>query len=251
VATNGHDLPILVVGGGIGGLVTAYALALKGFPVRVLEQAPEFKELGAGIQLGPNIFRVLDKIGLKDAVLADAWVPNGMEMRNALNGSRVTRVELGQTARERFQQPYAVTHRTDIHGAYLAACRGHNLVSLENNRTVDAIRDDGASVIVILSSGEEIRGVPSLVATACGRKCGGKSSATDRPASPVTSPIAPCSSARMCRRTCGARMSFSGPAPARISSIIHCAGANSTTSSPCSIPTITKKAGTSRATPRS
>ena len=158
MAANGHDLPILVVGGGIGGLVTAYALALKGFPVRVLEQAPEFKELGAGIQLGPNIFRVLDKIGLKDAILADAWVPNGMEMRNALTGSRVTRVDLGKAAQERFQQPYAVTHRTDIHGACLQACRGHNLVTLENNRTVDAVRDDGASVAVILNSGEEIKG---------------------------------------------------------------------------------------------
>jgi salicylate hydroxylase len=158
VATNGHDLPILVVGGGIGGLVTAYALALKGFPVRVLEQAPEFKELGAGIQLGPNIFRTLDKIGLKDAVLADAWVPNGMEMRNALTGRLVTRVDLGKAAEERFQQPYAVTHRTDIHEAYLAACRGHNLVSLENNRTVDAVRDDGPNVTVILNSGEEIKG---------------------------------------------------------------------------------------------
>src|ERR671928_12420 len=58
-----NGLPILVAGGGIGGLATAYALARKGFPVRVLEQAPEFRELGAGIQLGPNIFRALDMIG--------------------------------------------------------------------------------------------------------------------------------------------------------------------------------------------
>jgi salicylate hydroxylase len=158
VATHGHDLPILVVGGGIGGLVTAYALARKGFPVRVLEQAPEFNELGAGIPLGPNIFRALDKIGLKDAVLADAWVPNGMEMRNALTGERVTRIELGKAAEDRFRQPYAVTHRTDIHGAYLEACRGHNLVSLENNQRVDAVRDDGTNVIATLQSGEEAKG---------------------------------------------------------------------------------------------
>ncbi|MPZ58527.1 MAG: 3-hydroxybenzoate 6-monooxygenase [Rhizobiales bacterium] len=155
---NGHDLPILVVGGGIGGLATAYALALKGFPVRVLEQAPEFKELGAGIQLGPNIFRALEKIGLKDAVLADAWQPDGMEMRNALTGKHVMRIELGKSAQERFHQPYAVTHRTDIHGACLEACRSHNLVSLENNQRVDAIRDDGATVTVTLQSGEEVKG---------------------------------------------------------------------------------------------
>ena len=54
--------------------------------MRVFEQSPEFKEVGAGIQLGPNIFRVLEKIGLKDAILADAHVPPAQEMRNALTG---------------------------------------------------------------------------------------------------------------------------------------------------------------------
>src|SRR5204863_9399710 len=91
---NGHGLPILVAGGGIGGLAAAYALARKGFAVRVLEQAPEFKELGAGIQLGPNIFRALERIGLKDAVLADAHRPPAMEMRCALSGERVIRIPL-------------------------------------------------------------------------------------------------------------------------------------------------------------
>jgi ribulose 1,5-bisphosphate synthetase/thiazole synthase len=49
---NGRDLPFLIAGGGIGGLVAAYALALKGFPVRVLEQSETFREVGAGISLG-------------------------------------------------------------------------------------------------------------------------------------------------------------------------------------------------------
>jgi 3-hydroxybenzoate 6-monooxygenase len=158
VATNGQDLPILVVGGGIGGLVTAYALAHKGFPVRVLEQAPEFKELGAGIQLGPNIFRALEKIGLKETLLADAWVPDGMEMRSALTGALITRIPLGEAALKRFGQPYAVTHRSDIHGAYLRACQTNNLVSLETRQRVDGIRDDGDGVSVTLQSGEVVRG---------------------------------------------------------------------------------------------
>ena len=75
--------PFLISGGGIGGLVTAYALARLGFAVRVFEQAPEFREVGAGIQLGPNIFRALEKIGLKDAILADAHIPPAQEMRDA------------------------------------------------------------------------------------------------------------------------------------------------------------------------
>jgi len=155
---NGHDLPFLVAGGGIGGLITAYALALKGFPVRVLEQADEFREVGAGIQLGPNIFMALEKLGLKDALLADAWVPNKQQMRDALTGKLITEVPLGEDFRKRFGQPYAVTHRHDILAVYLNACRSNNLISLENGREVADFDDDGNKVTVTLASGERIEG---------------------------------------------------------------------------------------------
>jgi salicylate hydroxylase len=156
---NGQDLPILVAGGGIGGLAAAYALAHKGFPVRVLEQAPEFKEIGAGIQLGPNIFRALERIGLKDAVLADAHRPPAMEMRCALSGELVTRVPLDTPQfLDRFQQPYAVIHRADIHAAFLNACLGNNLVTLETQRSVEGYEADDDGVTLVLQTGERIRG---------------------------------------------------------------------------------------------
>src|SRR5215470_1638586 len=139
MAKGNGGLPILVAGGGIGGLAAAYALARKGFPVRVLEQAPEFRELGAGIQLGPNIFRALDRIGLTESMLADAWRPEAQEMRDALTGELVTRIPLGDAFVARFNEPYAVTHRADIHGVFLRACQQSNLISLENNQRVDDI----------------------------------------------------------------------------------------------------------------
>jgi 3-hydroxybenzoate 6-monooxygenase len=155
---NGSDLPFLVAGGGIGGLIAAYALARKGFPVRVFEQAPEFKELGAGIQLGPNIFRAIERVGLKAGMMDDAWVPPTIEMRDALGGGLVTGIPLGEPFMKRFGQPYAVTHRADIHGVYLRACQGENLVSLENNRKVDDFVDQGDAVAIRLEGGEEVRG---------------------------------------------------------------------------------------------
>jgi salicylate hydroxylase len=155
---NGQEQPFLVAGGGIGGLVAAYALARRGFPVRVFEQAPEFKELGAGIQLGPNIFRAIERIGLKVNMLDDAWVPPALEMRDALTGEPITAIPLGEPFRKRFGQPYAVTHRADIHGVYLRACQGNNLVSLENNRKVEAFTDEGNAVSLRLEDGEELRG---------------------------------------------------------------------------------------------
>jgi 2-polyprenyl-6-methoxyphenol hydroxylase-like FAD-dependent oxidoreductase len=155
---NGEGLPFLVAGGGIGGLVTAYALARKGFPVRVLEQAPEFKEVGAGIQLGPNIFRALDRIGLSDAILADAWRPPAQEMRCALSGELVTRVPLDESFLDYFKQPYAVTHRADIHGVFLKAAQSSNVITLENNRRVDDFEDDGDTVTAMLADGERVQG---------------------------------------------------------------------------------------------
>jgi 3-hydroxybenzoate 6-monooxygenase len=154
-----NDLPILIAGGGIGGLAAAYALALKGFPVQVLEQAPEFREIGAGIQLGPNVFRALSQIGLKDAILADAHRPPAMEMRCALSGERITRIPLDEPRFfARFQEPYAVTHRHDIHGAFLDACRSSDLVALETDHTVEDFDQDADGVTVTLQSGEQRRG---------------------------------------------------------------------------------------------
>ena len=156
--SNGRDLPFLIAGGGIGGLVAAHALAQKSFPVRVLEQSSEFREVGAGIQLGPNIFRALEKIGLKDAVLADAWQPSGQEMRCALSGELITALPFGEAYFTRFQQPYAVTHRADIHGVYLDACQSNNLITLETRRQVVDFEDHGGRVTAILKDGERVEG---------------------------------------------------------------------------------------------
>jgi salicylate hydroxylase len=156
-SSNG-TAPFLISGGGIGGLVTAYALARQGFAVRVFEQSPEFREVGAGIQLGPNIFRVLEKIGLKDAVLADAHRPPAQEMRDALTGKLITRIPLDGAFAERFGQPYAVTHRADIHGTFLKACQSSNLIKLETSRRVDGFEDRGGHVSVTLENGERADG---------------------------------------------------------------------------------------------
>ena len=158
VGNGGGSAPILISGGGIGGLVTAYALARQGMPVRVFEQSPEFREVGAGIQLGPNIFRVLEKIGLKDAVLADAHIPPAQEMRDAVTGKLITQVPLGPAFFERFGQPYAVTHRADIHGTFLKACQSSNLITLETSRRVDGYEEHADGVAVTLENGERVDG---------------------------------------------------------------------------------------------
>lgn len=150
--------PILIAGGGIGGLVTAYALARHGFRVRVLEQSAEFREVGAGIQLGPNIFRALDKIGLRDEMLVQAWQPAKLDMRDGLTGELITTVPLGERFMQRFNYPYAVTHRADIHAVYLDACRTLDLISLENDSRVADFKETEDGVTLWLDNGRQIEG---------------------------------------------------------------------------------------------
>jgi salicylate hydroxylase len=152
----------LVVGGGIAGLTCALSLAQRGFGVRVLEQAPELAEIGAGIQLGPNMNRALDQLGLRDRVLADAWFPDQLVLRDACDGSTVTTIAVGEGFRARFGHPYAVTHRADLLDVLADACERDPRVELLTSRCVREIVDHGDRVAVAVDGGETFEG-PGLV----------------------------------------------------------------------------------------
>ena len=92
--TRNND-PILVVGGGLGGASISLALARKGFRVRLLEQAPEFGVIGYGIQLGPNVFPMFDRLGVADTVLAQAIVPDALRMLNSVDGGLIMKIPTG------------------------------------------------------------------------------------------------------------------------------------------------------------
>ena len=118
-----QDHPYIIIGGGIGGLACALALARKGFRTLLLEQAAEFGEIGAGIQLGPNVFRMFEKLGITERVRALAVFPEMLMMRDSITAEVVTRIDLDQRFLDRFKYPYAVIHRADLHRALLEACQ--------------------------------------------------------------------------------------------------------------------------------
>ncbi|MDB5912613.1 MAG: 3-hydroxybenzoate 6-hydroxylase NagX, partial [Ramlibacter sp.] len=111
------SLPVLVAGGGIGGLAAALALVRRGFQVQVFEQAAEIGEIGAGIQLGPNAFAACDALGVGDKLRAKSVYTDYLVMHDALDESVVCRIETGDAFLQRFGNPYAVIHRVDIHRA--------------------------------------------------------------------------------------------------------------------------------------
>jgi 2-polyprenyl-6-methoxyphenol hydroxylase-like FAD-dependent oxidoreductase len=158
-----QDRPVIIIGGGIGGLATALALALKGIGSVLLEQSAEFREVGAGIQLGPNVFRRFEALGIRAAIEADAVFPENLIMRDALTGEVVTKIPMGDQARAHWGMPYAVTHRADLHNTLLQACMAQKKVVLRNNAKVTAWQDTGDGVTVTLADGETIAG-DSMVA---------------------------------------------------------------------------------------
>ena len=150
--------PILIVGGGLGGLTAGLALACYGQLVRVLEGAPSFGAIGYGIQFGPNVFHVFDRIGVREAVLEKADSPRVLMMFDALTGNEVTRVPTGPSFRRRFKHPYIIIHRIDLHNVLLYACQRDPLITLVPDTMVTRFDDQGDSVTVMTEDGRSFEG---------------------------------------------------------------------------------------------
>jgi 3-hydroxybenzoate 6-monooxygenase len=138
-------LPILIVGGGIGGLATALALARGGLAAHVIEKAAEFTEIGAGLQLAPNATAVLDRLGVLDEVRSHAVHPSRLVWMDAITGAPLTAIDLGAAFLRRYRYPYIVMHRADLLAVLLAACRGEARITLAPRKELVEVRDDGAS----------------------------------------------------------------------------------------------------------
>src|ERR1700734_3026576 len=156
--SNWKDRQVIIVGGGIGGLTAALALSRKGIPSQLIEQAPEFKEIGAGIQLGPNVFWMFEALGLIEPISALAVFPNNLIMMDSVTGEEVTRIPLGDAFRRKFHHPYALIHRADLHKVLLEACRQSSLIRLDASQKVVKVDETGDGIAVQTESGKAYRG---------------------------------------------------------------------------------------------
>jgi 3-hydroxybenzoate 6-monooxygenase len=147
------DSDVIVVGGGIGGMGTALALARSGLRVLVLERATEFREVGAGLQVGPNAVRALDRLGVLDAIYDLAVFPQAGRISDALTGEQLTRIDFQQPMIARFGYPYLVLHRNDVLTTLLDACRAHPNVQLLAGKEVVAMETSPTSVHVACGDG--------------------------------------------------------------------------------------------------
>ncbi|MGA8964673.1 MAG: FAD-dependent monooxygenase [Pseudolabrys sp.] len=155
--------PILIVGGGIGGLTAALSLGRSGWHVRVLEETPEFGAIGYGIQLGPNVFHMFERLGISQAVLRKSIVPKAITMLDSVDGGVIVSIPTGASFEERFKYPYIVLHRVDLHQVLLEACKTINTIELVPTTTVVGFEDTGNKVRLLTNKGK-IEGVAIIAA---------------------------------------------------------------------------------------
>ncbi|MEK7345271.1 MAG: FAD-dependent monooxygenase [Pseudomonadota bacterium] len=114
---------VLVAGSGIGGLAAALACARQGVSVQLLERAAQLSEVGAGIQIGPNVTRILQAWGLGDALAQVAAFPKRLQARDAQTGQVLGSLRLAERAQALYGAPYATIHRADLQDLLHAAAQ--------------------------------------------------------------------------------------------------------------------------------
>ena len=130
---------ILIAGAGIGGLGAALALAQIGLKITVLEQSDVFGEVGAGVQISPNAYKVLCDWGLADVLRQTANFPEKLQVRNARSNKLLAQLEMGEKAQARYGYPFSTFHRADLHTLLLNAVRQQPNVELHLNAKVSHV----------------------------------------------------------------------------------------------------------------
>ena len=164
MSTPPSDLPVLVAGGGIGGIAAALALVRQGFRVQVFEQAPEVGEIGAGIQLGPNAFHAFDALGIGQKARSRAVFTDYMVMHDAIDGYQVGKIPTDEAFRQRFGNPYAVIHRADVHTSLLEGAQESGQVELLTSTRIERVEQDDDGVTLIAADGRRFKGAALIAA---------------------------------------------------------------------------------------
>lgn len=161
------DSTVLIVGAGIAGLAASLACSRAGLPVHLMERAPAFQEVGAGIQIGPNVTRLLQAWGLGDALDQVASWPETLQVRSAVTGRRLGLLPLGDDMRERYGAPYATLHRADLHRILLQAVQAQGSAQLQCDAEMTRFLPlkDGVAVVLdgnVVQRGNVLLGADGL-----------------------------------------------------------------------------------------
>lgn len=138
---------VIIVGAGISGLTCALALQQRGLRPLVLEQSAQLLEVGAGLQISPNASSVLCKLGLQQALLDKASLPQGIRSLHWRSGADMTQVPFAELG---FHSPYIHLHRADLQQVLLDAVQANDPDCIRTGQHVEAvISEEGRSTLVV------------------------------------------------------------------------------------------------------
>lgn len=160
-----NDPTIVIVGGGIAGMTAAAALGQRGFDVTLLESAPSFGEIGAGVTITPNATRGLADIGVSERVAQAGVEPTLQQIQHWQDGRKLVGFDRS-TQREKYGAPYVTIHRADLHDilCQAAAHAGANLrcnAQVVGSEGTTALLADGSKVTGDILIGAD--GVKSVI----------------------------------------------------------------------------------------
>ena len=175
--------PVLIVGAGIGGLAAAIAIAATGRAVHLLERDAAFPADGAGIQIGPNGMRVLQRLGAAETLRPLAGVPGQIEIYHAASARRMAILPLGARIAGRHGAPYWTAHRADLQTALATTARASPRITIEHGFEVAGVHQSGGTATVMDRDGRLRKtelligadGIGSMIRTAvttAARACG-------------------------------------------------------------------------------
>lgn len=150
--------PILIVGGGVGGMTCALALAKKNIPSIVLEQAAKLREAGAGIQFCPNTFKVLDYLNIASAFKEIAIFPENLRYVDGLTSKEILKLPLGNDIVAKFKHPFGSFHREEMLHAFVDECKKSSLISFVTSAKVVKVEETTDGVIAHTDGGQSYKG---------------------------------------------------------------------------------------------
>ena len=143
----------IIVGGGIGGLTSALCLIKIGWKVQILEQAPEISEIGAGLQISANGYKVLDALGVMAEIDKDVFHPESIQMRMGQSGKVIFNLPMKGLSVQRWGAPYVQVHRVDLIAGLLSALNKLQPDAVQVNSKVISYAQDDTGIMVNLHDG--------------------------------------------------------------------------------------------------
>lgn len=137
---------MIIVGGGIGGLAAALACGQAGARPQVLERAATFSEVGAGIQMGPNVTRTLHAWGLAENLKEIGFVPRKLDAKDTQTGQIIGTLRLGQRSLDTYGAPYFTVHRADLHRVFLKKIMSSGQAELRLDSEVQGLQQNADGI---------------------------------------------------------------------------------------------------------